>query len=778
MSTVLPADLPPGIYRLRLDFGFSSKSRLVSLNGDVFTYRPFFSGRPPESHVYTALIPASGTHVSGRRVDGPSIQPSLYWVLLADYNSNGYRGVVAAEDAPHFAISSRNIIADDVILPRFNDAGGLIAYSLEPQFLPDIIEARSNIPWDFASGQVTVVLDQPDGKTVLLGPSRFVGARAGLWPTTGDPALTAWKPPLYGRYTARVSGWIADVWGNRYTAGGTYDFWIAKRMTLATATFQGVPYPVGGRYGRDIGFAPPVPADVEVTAMLFPDSNPETPITVVSKGRATPGGIFGSAQGAQPLPLSAPGEYIGHVLATYTDAEGHLWVSTMRHAGVVYAADSSLLAHGKKLQIGSKYYDRGETRTEGYVEPDGDPHLVHITFPFQAGDVLLIASEQQGSNKIEPVLTYEDLAQPFAYDPAKLAGVGLSNLKIRTSNGLSPHLFPEYITEWAYYYGSAPRPGFMSRFLVGENGVRAPYWALSPNSFGGQISASANGDLAGDIYRLLGGVVLRKPGQPARYAGYMASGMVLPRQSNNNRVIAPGSEDIQGPTGEKARFHLVGLRPGMVFETGSSFGAAVQIDPMLPADIRYTVQYPDGRTVEAAGPGDAFGTFAGKDRWILDQPGIYRYRIEGWWNGFRGVMPGLPETGGEFYVIEKDRPAGATGLTLDLAGQSTFDASKVLVITGRTTSAQVYFAAAIPGCVVDQGTIVPKNGRFEYRFDPQAINRKAPTYDIINLTNGRPEIGKAVHLTFFARETTSQGQPYHSFARAILRGTRVYYAKQ
>ena len=33
-------------------------------------------------------------------------------------------------------------------------------------------------------------------------------------------------------------------------------------MTLATATFQGQPYPVGASYGRDIQFNPAVPADV------------------------------------------------------------------------------------------------------------------------------------------------------------------------------------------------------------------------------------------------------------------------------------------------------------------------------------------------------------------------------------------------------------------------------------------------------------------------------------------------------------------------------------
>jgi hypothetical protein len=582
---------------------------------------------------------------------------------------------------------------------------------------------------------------------------------------------------MYGFHTLRLTGWIQDVWGNRYVGGGTYHFWIAKRMTLATATFQGVAYPVGNRYGRDLAFSPAVPADVQVDAVLYPSSDRDAPLTMSCQGKASPGGVFGSAQGALPLNFTAPGEYAAHILATYTDPEGHLWVSTMRHAGVVYPTDTSIAARGKKINIGSKYVERGETRFEGYVEPDGDQHLVHINFPFRSGDVLLMASEQQSANKIEPVLTYEDLAQPFPYDPAKFTALGASNLKIRTSNGLSPHMFPEYITDWAYYYGSAPRPGFMSRFLVGEHGVRAPYWPLSPNSFGGQISASSNGDLPGDIYRLLGGVVVRPAGGPARYAGYMSSAFILPKGTNNNRIVAAGAEDVLSSTGEKGRFILVGFRPGMVLETGTSWAPAVQIDPIVPAAMTFTLRYPDGRLVTAQGTGDASGSWAGSARWTLDLPGVYRYWLEGEWNGFRGVMPGLPAEGGEFYVIEKDRPEGATGLRLNLANQSTFDPAKTLLISGSTTATSVNYAVIIPGCVIEEGVLTPKAGRLEYRFDPAAVNRKAPTYDIFNLVSGKPEIGKAVHITFFAREVTPQGVPYHSFARVILRGTRVYYTK-
>jgi len=777
ISSPLPGDLPPGIYRLRLDFGITAKSRNYSLNAETFASRPFSKGRAPESHVYSAPIRADGTQANGTPIDAASIRSRVPWIILSDYNSNGYRGVVADEDRPFFALSNRNLIPDDVILPRYDDAGKAITYSLEPRFPADGIEERGNIPWNFASGELETSVVQPDGRIVELGKLPFIGKK-GSSPTTGNAAFTAWKPSAYGFYTVRSSGWISDLWGNVYYGGGTYHFWIARRMTLATATFQGMAYPVGGRYGRDLAFNPPVPADVQVDAALYVNSDPANTVTLSFKSKASPGGIFGAAQGNQTLALNSPGEYGAHILATYTDAEGHLWVCSMRHAGIVYPTDSTIVAHGKKLVIGGKYLDRGETRLEGYTIPGTDTSfLQHLTFPYLSGDVLLIASEGQGSNKIEPVLTVEDKTKSEAYD-TKITGVGLTNLKIRTSNGLSPHMFPEYITDRMYFYGAAPRPGFMSRFIVGDNALRAPYWPTSPNSFGGQIGASANGDIPGDIYRLIGGVAVLRKDQAPRYAGYLSSAFLLPKGTNNNRIVAAGAEDVIGPTGERARFFLVGLRPGMVYETGAAWAPALQIDPVLPVNIRASLVCPDGRTMSWQGTGDAFGSYAGSTRATLDVPGVYRYFLEGEWQGYRSVMPGLPANGGEFYVVEKERSAGVPVLTLNVNGQSAFEPSKPLTITGRTTAATVHYAMIIPGAVIEEGQITPRGGIFSFVFDPVAIHQKAPIYDIINIVNGKTELGKVVHLTFFARETASSGAVGHSFARLIFRGNKLFFARQ
>jgi hypothetical protein len=775
VAGVLPATLPPGLYRLRLDFGVMVGTRSYNFNGYSFAVRPFSAEAGTSTYFYSPVIPASGADVAGRHVNADRLQARCPWLLLSNYNSNGYRGVVADEDSWRFATSDRSLIPDAVILPMYDEAGTTrLSYSLEPQFPADGIDALQNLAWNWASGEWSVQIAGPDGSLVDLGTSTFV-AKSGSGPTTKKAALTAWKPQAYGRYTVRATGWIADQQGRRYNGGGTYHFWIAKRMTLATATFQGMPYPVGSTYGRDIQFNPAVPAAVQVSAKLFVNSDARDVRSISYAGTATAAGLFGAAQGMKAFPLDAPGEYHAQVLATYTDADGHLWVSTMRHAGIVYPEDSPVIARGKKRSIGGKYVDRGETRFEGSVDPNGEQHLDHITFPYLSGDVLLIAAEGQGANKIEPVLTYQMQGDTSAWD-TRLNGVGTTNLRINTSNGYSPHLYPEYITDIEYFYGAAPRPGFMGRFIVGDSNLRAPYWPVSPNSFGSQIGASPNGDAPGDIYRLIGGVVLRRVGQPAMYSGYLASAFLLPKGTNNNRIVAPGSEDLHGPLGEKARLFLVGLRPGTAYEVGASFRPALQIDPILPASIHFVLTYPDGRQQVADGTGDRFGSFAGPTAWPLDVPGVYRYQVTARWNGHEGRMPGLPESGGEFFVYSKVRPAGASGLRIEGPSQRTFSAATGVTIAGTTAATAVHYTLITPGAVIDQGMLPVRGGRFSFAFDPAAVHAKVPLYDIASIATGKPQIGRVIHLTFFSEEKAA-GSSFFDVARVILRGTTAISAR-
>jgi cytoskeletal protein RodZ len=772
-SFTLPQNLPPGIYRLRFDFGFKSGSTRYNFNGNGIATRP--TDLNNVSCVFSPPIPASGVDIKGNWIDGSQITRRSYWALLWDYNSNGYRGVVAKEDKSKVAVSPRNLIHDEIILPRFNTAGTALTYNIEPTFLLDNANFQRNIPWRYDHGNWEVKITYPNGTIKDLGTAAFL-ARRGNGITTKNTSFTSWKPPMYGNYTIEGKGWMEDIWGNRYEGGGNYSFWIAERLTLATATFQGQPYNVGNRYGRDMAFNPPVAANVTVKASLYFNSNPNNVSTVISIGQATSGGIFGSMQGLKPLPLTAPGEYYATVLATYWDTKGTLWVSAMRHAGVVYPMDSSIEAHGKKINLaGGVIADRGEQHWEGYTLTNGTSVLDHINFPYNAYDVLLIASEQQTSNKIEPVMTYTVKGSNATYNTT-LQTIGRTNIIIKTSNSLSPEMFPEYITDLQYFYGSAPRPGFNSRFIVSHDNIRAPYWPTSPNSFGGQISASNNGDLPGDIYRLLGGVVLRNNGQTPAYAGYQASGFILPKGTNNNRIIGPGDEDLPSPDGIPARFFLTPLRPGMVYSVGATFGAVLQIDPVVPCSVRFTLTAPNGTTFVTTGNGDQYGYFVAVDKWLLDKAGLWVYNVTATWNNTQGRVPGMPIEGGWIFVLENG-PAPGTGMQLNLSTTQTFSPTAGLNVTGNTTASKVYYAAIIPGAVLEEGILKVNNCMFQYTFDPQRMAEKIKTYDIVNLVNGKPEIGRVVHLTFFSNEQGFSGD-YHSFARVVLRGTTAIYIKE
>lgn len=211
----------------------------------------------------------------------------------------------------------------------------------------------------------------------------------------------------------------------------------------------------------------------------------------------------------------------------------------------------------------------------------------------------------------------------------------------------------------------------------------------------------------------------------------------------------------------------------MVYQEGINFTPVLQIDPVVPCDIQFTLTAPDGSKRIAEGKGDHFGYFASKEKWPLDQPGVWTYIVNATWNGYRGRVPGLLDEGGYIFVLENGEPAGS-GMTLNLSQEESFSPTNGLEIHGNSSASQVYFAAITPGAVLEEGIIPVVNGEFTYRFDPKRMADKIKTYDILNLANGKPEIGRIVHLTFFSEEEGANG-PYHSFVRVILRGTKAIY---
>jgi hypothetical protein len=187
--------------------------------------------------------------------------------------------------------------------------------------------------------------------------------------------------------------------------------------------------------------------------------------------------------------------------------------------------------------------------------------------------------------------------------------------------------------------------------------------------------------------------------------------------------------------------------------------------------------YPDGRTKTVEGVSDAFGSFAGSEAYPLDVPGIYRYQVKGTWQGNVGKMPGLPDSGGLFFVLPKDRPKGAEGLTLDMPSQVTFPVTGKWTISGRSTASKVTYALIMPGAVLAQGELPVVGDKFQLVIDPTVLNDLAPIYDITSVTTGAPQIGRVLHLTFAANEKAPDGTSFWDFKRLVIRGTTAVWAK-
>lgn len=157
--------MPPGVYRIRLDFGISDGKNNFSLNHEEFGGRP--ENDDDISLVYSPPFTVSGQDVYGNWINAANIEKRLYWVLLNQYKSNGYQGVVAEEDKHNFALSNRNIVHDEVILPLYDERGNINTYNLEPVFATDLVDCQRNIPWNYHSGQLSIKVYDPDGTKMI-----------------------------------------------------------------------------------------------------------------------------------------------------------------------------------------------------------------------------------------------------------------------------------------------------------------------------------------------------------------------------------------------------------------------------------------------------------------------------------------------------------------------------------------------------------------------------------------------------------------------------------
>lgn len=817
-TLTLPASLPAGHYRPLINFW--------GLHDVIPT-------ESPASRPITMIDRANRRMTSG--VYGPLVRvgtpapPRLFAAMLMNTLSNGTRGVRAREDHGRFGIAPRILTQSETfIVPRVDAVSGVsLRYRLEP-FLPTVSvgdQAPPSIPivpFRFPSGSLTVRVRKPDGTTTTLGPAPFAQARmtspvdpngdlldGGGGHITDVYELTTLDPQFDvtfaqdGRHVITMEGSVQDTRGVTWSLGGTYDVWVARPIVIDTAVLPGTPFQVGDVFNPGVVVSPPVPADVEMTVQLAPNSDARQMITRVVRGRANRFGYFHPGDGG--IPLDQRGEYRADVVVKYRDRTG-LLMSARTWGGVVAPRDPEIIGHGRR-GIDSEPVP-GEAwffRRDLGIMLGGN----HVPFPFHSGDV----TWHQHADSAIPLVSFQDvrgivggLMRTRATDPsgqyvdvplmgsgslAQRAAVGELPLFSSRPDRMDAHFDPRRVDVWGYSYRSVQRPLVRVREEIGEDALPPPYWRFR-EMYSGQVGVGRQGDLPNDVKFQYAGLVVRGPGVPGgpRYGLYGSLFVLVPDEDpgGGTRTFPPFRARPQsGPIMTlKGRdidlfMHLTGVRPGTVLETGDTFAVSGAVGPPLAATVRYTVTGPDGTRTRSGRANEVGYYYDPADDFVVTVPGIYTVDLTVSYGGPTSAQARvdppaqgdvLGTAGGRFRVFVV--PRGSPPLSVNFVAHELLPEPAGFDVTATTPAGvslrRWYATTTMPGFVLDDRGAVAEGRRFSYTYDPLALARDFPNLDA-------SMFGQAVDVitvTLYAQGVDAEGDPAHAATVLVLHGTELY----
>ncbi|NOX61612.1 MAG: VCBS repeat-containing protein, partial [Chloroflexi bacterium] len=679
----LPENMPPGIYRpgFVIDVtGAPTSTAWLAANVVNHTFGTSEVLLPP---------------ITVGRMEG---SPHLIWRLLADDFVQGTRGAAAREDRGIFEMASQIVSqgAPYYAPPVDMRTGQPITYRLEP-YLPMIsytdrrLPTPPLLPFDLPGGRLCVTIQEPNDHVRDLGCEPFAQSfhrtkttRGGLDLNTGTVQLddvyslaTASRRfriafEQYGHHVITMTGVISDVWGNRYNGGGTYDVWMAQPLDIDPGVLPGAPLAVGDAFNPAIQFLPRVPADVSLTLTLYPNSDPARAVTQTITGRTNDFGYFDGRQpqGAAhalsaPITLDEPGEYRLDLTATYTDANGALYMGAMTWGGVVMTPENEadLIAHGRRgldslTYIPNHWFvsSRDLTIPPGAVSHSYNPYFngdmlwTRMSDGPYGGDSLLIgASVQDTVGVIKTAIRaraargHVSITPPGSLD--ERFDKGEIPLFISTRSGLPAQIVlgslvtgvPDDVDQIAYSYRSSQRPGVRVREIVSEDGQNGGYWRLN-TLYDDQLGVGILGDQPNDFkFQYVGAVYRDLDTGHNEYLGQGTGWVFIPDDDpTGSRVMPPfagpgngGWTTEGGPIltlkGQDIHIFILptGVRPGAVLELGDMFRFAGHLMPTLDSQVAVTVTAPSGAKHLVRGQANRVGYFYNPDDdFIVDEPGL------------------------------------------------------------------------------------------------------------------------------------------------------------
>ncbi|MDP3041333.1 MAG: hypothetical protein Q8N62_01165 [Candidatus Omnitrophota bacterium] len=813
LNKKIPVDFPEGYYRFHLDFYTMIKhdSERSILDTDMVTklknHRErlslvSFLGRGGkqrnkaifhrQSHFIQRVYPSPVFIV------GNPATPRMIWALFIDQIFMGTKGIIAEEDKEYFRLNPRHRIPDKFIIPPGTEL------NIEPDFPIFFIDKTDTsiteknwpfcipIPLDYKSGEFSISIISPDGTEKNLGKSRFL--RPTLTGASSGTNRYRFKFSNFGQYVIKVDGWIKDLWGHKYEGGGTYYLWVAHRLSFATSVKPGLPFEIGDSYPTSVFVHPPFPAAITIDITEYINSQQDKVKNWHIDERAS---RFGYAYSKEKVTFQEPGEYIARVNAVYKSPDGRLWMGNQVGSSVIAPVENQLDVQGKQYcRPKGIPRERFNLNTEGCAERDGinicetfdySP-CVNMSVPYNSGDVMFIAATADSSNGIDGILSAH-----YPYGPY---------LKTETENHVYPYDFPEKIKKHAYFYFSAIRPGLIARSFVADpaSEFNDSYWETNPafKDFGRQFNVGEDDDLPQDIYRFMGGFVFRDlEKNKADYGIYSSVGIVVPKGSNNNRVVAPFSEPLLEVNGRPFYIFEVGApSQGTIFEVNEPMGIGGMVFPAVGGiNCIKKIVFPDGREVITQGVSNKIGTLKmSPEKVIADIPGVYKIIESCRYGEYSGDVVGTADGTYNIYVDDKNR---RKFFRFKNPKRFVFDPVKGLelkgILRGDLADVKLTYSVIMPGCVMDEGTLKVEEGKFSYKFRPEEFNAQFPNYNFIRKTkDGRllsdekpffkkyflPKRNRVVDLvmmTFFLEgKDRSKDNNVYDVITVMLRGDKVY----
>ncbi|MFH1062000.1 MAG: hypothetical protein V1747_03840 [Candidatus Omnitrophota bacterium] len=789
LNDIIADDFLAGYYRFQVSVMGKKGSYFYRVN-----FFPLFCGTESAfSDWDLAVLARNCSYLPMIKIKNPRT-PKMIWTLFAKQFSNGMQGVIAKEDSKDFQFSSRHIVPADFILPAPTQHTPALTLNLEPDFptmlAKNMVELEQGSKWEFQTpiplqyngGQLEVQITAPDGKIKKIGPSPFAAASE-TGATTQNPDFQ-YTFIQSGKYTVHLTGWIEDVWGNRYNGGGTYEFWAANRLTFATSVKPGTPFSVGESYPPSAIIHPPCPADISFDLKLFRNSSSKDVKQVITKGKANRFGYFYPREKYEKMIFDCPGEYLATITASYTDEQGNFWMGSQRNGSVVAPQDSALIVHGaspSRHDI-SGFSKRGNINYEGLISKSNSPEFNNYTvctlfpFPYYSGDVMYMANSFHGGNGMLPALkvTFPQEILPGLQNDVRPFST--------TTNNYQPQGYPEFIDKQCYGYMSAIRSGFVARYMVtqGTNYIWDAYWQSGANFAGGQINNSYNGDLPQDIYGFLGGIVVKDFTTGInQYGIYASMGVIIPKGSYANRITAPLSEPLVNINGRDHYITDVGAPlPGMVFETSDILRAGAMIFPPIQGvSCQRIITAPSGKKYDFKGTSNKIGLAKlvapeGADIPITE-PGVYEVISSCKFGDKQGDIIGSGD--GKYYIYAVSKDNYTQYFNLALPPRFTLDYKKILAIKGlvdaNIKNPKIYYTIIMPGMIMDEGILAVQDNSFTYNFSARDFSVQFPQYDIVKYDYPiRQVMADTVIFTFFLTGENEQNQPVCSVQRFILRG--------